>query len=606
MSALWTGISFREPLWLWLALQPLLILLLLRLLRSRRGDGYSDPRLRPWVISQVQTGQGRRYVRVLALWLAWCLFAVAIAGPRLPQAVAGNQQTAQRELMVLLDLSPSMAARDVPPNRLERAKLELLDLINRMQSTRMGIVVFGAQPHLLSPLTTDKAVLRHYVATLHPNQLPSAGSRLGRALDYARTQFDAQHKTPRALLLLSDGEFHADTNQQSLLEDSVQQLAQQGIRFYALGIGTAYGAPVLAAGQGWLEYEGRTVTNRLHSSELQRLTQIGHGRYSDIHDSNRDWQTLYDEGIARLTPVTHAQATEFIIWQELYHWFVLPAVALFLLALWQPRQGATTTVLALLVLLSANILMPGESLAADDYQTAYQALSKKDYQQARRQFARLAGYAARLGEGVAAYRLHDYQHAAQQFTQAMLDASNDVERGQALFNLANCQYQLQEYHAAARTYADVLAYLPEHKGARVNRDYALALQSEQTTDNAIHRRAGSGAKTGRVQEGTDVGEGRLTLGDDADNAPATADQPSAPTPSATTPLLQQARTASGKVDQDEDKAWDYRIHSLDQLQQENPRIESDAGQFWQRLYEWEEGYMAPQDQPHQLPGVKPW
>ena len=333
MSELWYEMSLRQPLWLLLALQPLLLLLLSRLLAASRSTQYSDRSLRPWVLGQLQAGWLARYLRALLLLLAWLLLAIAMAGPRLPQSMTDQQSTSQRELMVLLDISPSMSARDVQPNRLERAKLELLDLIQRMQGTRMGIVVYGAQPHLLSPMSMDKQVLRYYVNAIHNRQLPTLGSRLALAIELAAKQFDPQDKTPRALLIISDGEYHADAKQQQALEDRIAALRQQGVRLYALGIGTTYGAPVMAEDQGWLSDEGHAVNSRLQASQLQRLTQLGNGVYSELHDTNLDWQRLYDEGIGRLKPATQDLTSEQIIWQELYHWFLIAGVMCLVLSL---------------------------------------------------------------------------------------------------------------------------------------------------------------------------------------------------------------------------------------------------------------------------------
>lgn len=607
MTNLWYELSFRQPLWLLLTAQPLVLLLLARLLTAHHSGRYSDAHLRPWVNGQLNSGNVGRYLRAVLFFMAWLMLAIAMAGPRLPEAVADQQTTSQRELMVLLDMSPSMSARDVRPNRLERAKLELLDLIQRMQGTRMGIIVYGAQSHLLSPMTQDKNVLRHYVNAIHARQLPTLGSRLDRAIDLAGNLFEQQNKTPRAMLIISDGEHHTDPTQQQALEKRIATLKQQGIRVYALGVGTAYGAPVMAEDQGWLSYDGQTVNSRLQASHLQRLTQLGDGLYSDTRDNNLDWQRLYDEGIGRLQPVTKLNEKEQTRWRELYHSFVIASILFLLLGMWQPaiKSKSANIAIILTVLTSSGFTQDGYAVEVD-YQTAYGSLKAEDYQRAKQQFSRLAGYAARLGEGSAAYRLRDYKAAAQQFIQAMLDATNDQQRGHALFNLANCRYQLADYRAAAMLYQDVLRYLPGHQGAMTNLAYAKALQRDEHISDRIARRAGRGAQSGRLPDGVSTeGVRGITLGDDKDKKIILPDNNTAATTS-NTKNLYQARTASGNVDQQEDSEWDYRINSLEQLQQENPRVSSDPAQFWQRLYEWEEGFMAPVEQSHHLPEVKPW
>lgn len=608
MNLPWYDLSFREPLWLWLALQPVLIVLLSRLIQRRRAGQYSEPHLLPWVISRSPSGTNGRYLRSALLLLAWISFAVAIAGPRLPESVLDTKDSAQREVMIVFDVSPSMAARDILPNRLERAKLELLDLITRMQGTRMGIVVYGARPHLLSPLTHDKQVLRHYVSTIKTHMLPTQGSQLNQALHYAAKHLNKQNSSPRALLIISDGEYHINkTQQQAELEAHIQQLKQQGIKIYALGIGTPYGAPILASDDGWLQYEGQTVSSRLHREQLQQLTQLGNGLYSDVDDGNLDWKTLYDEGIGRLRPAKQSQQAELIIWQELYHWFLLATLGCFVLALWQPRTNKALNSIVMVGILLISSSLSNDSLAAPaDYNTAYKNLQTENYRLARQQFAMLAGYAARLGEGSAAYRMQDYKPAAQQFTQAMLDAGSDTQRGQALFNLANCKYQLKDYFTAADLYRDVLNYLPDHVGAKTNMAYALTLKEELQQDRSQTRRAGSGPKTGRLMDNQDISNSRLTLGDDDKNkAVIPPDITTADTQIMAQGLL-NAQPASRKVDAPQDQNWDYQISSLEQLQNARQPTTRDEAQFWLRLYELEEGFMAPVQTAHPLPGVKPW
>ena len=606
--ALWHDLSFREPMWLWLALQPLVILLAARLIQARTTSQYSEAHLSPWVQSQTSSTSRWSYLRLAFLQLAWLSLSIAIAGPRLPSSLIDTSDHAQRQVMVLVDVSPSMAARDILPNRLERSKLELLDLIQRMQATRMGIIVYGARPHLLSPLSHDKAVLRHYVSTIKTQMLPTQGSRLNQALHYAAEQLAQEINTPRAILLMTDGENHLDQGQSpSVIDNTLQQLKQAGIQIYILGIGTSYGAPILAGDSGWLEDEGQTVNSRLRSEPLQRLAQLGNGIYSELHDGNFDWQRLYDNGIGQLRPVKQTLQSERIVWQELYQGFVLMALLCFVLAL--GRTGIHKTINSLLMfgLLYTGTGMTNDSYAGTvDYKTAYRHLADKNYQQARQAFAGLAGYAARLGEGTAAYRLQDYKAAAQQYTQAILDSSNDMQRAHALFNLANCQYQLADYFTAADGYADVLRYLPDHAAAKINLAYAQALQQQTGQTTRTARRAGRGPATGRLLEGEDISSGKLTLGDDDEQIFI---PPESNTMERKTPLRQtlyDAQPASRRVDTAHDRDWDYAIHSLDQLRQARQSLTHNEALLWQRMYELEEGFLAPVEKAHVLPGVKPW
>lgn len=106
MISFWQEMSFRQPLWLLLALQPLLFMLLARLVTDIRASHYADSKLLPWVRAQSQASSISQYLRTGLLLLAWCCLAIAMAGPRLPQSITDQQTSTQRELMVLLDISP--------------------------------------------------------------------------------------------------------------------------------------------------------------------------------------------------------------------------------------------------------------------------------------------------------------------------------------------------------------------------------------------------------------------------------------------------------------------------------------------------------------------
>ena len=133
---------WREPLWFWFALCPWLLWLLHGFMGWTRGRDYADPQLMPWARAHVAAQlELRRFRRHALLALAWLLFAMAMAGPRVAQTTYDQDRKNDTQLMVVLDVSRSMTARDVEPSRLERARLELEDLITREQRLKIGLVV---------------------------------------------------------------------------------------------------------------------------------------------------------------------------------------------------------------------------------------------------------------------------------------------------------------------------------------------------------------------------------------------------------------------------------------------------------------------------------
>ena len=297
------ALQWREPLWLLLALYPLVMLLLSLAMRHFRHDQYAEHRFMPWVISHNIKGRRQTSLRQFSYIIACCCFAIALAGPRTADKVYQTNSADYAEIMIVLDLSQSMTARDVLPNRLERARLEILDFLQRAEQARIGLSVFAARSHLLSPMTHDKSVIRHYLAALKPALLPTAGSNINDAILFASKQFTQNKSTSRAILLVSDGN-SAETIDYETQEKTINQLKQNGIQVYSLGVGTPIGQAVVSQlDPRYPQPQTQTTIAVLQRAPLQQLATQTNGIYTDVSDDNSDWDRLYHQGIANLTAI---------------------------------------------------------------------------------------------------------------------------------------------------------------------------------------------------------------------------------------------------------------------------------------------------------------
>ena len=612
MMGVFSEISLRNPWWLLLALQPLLLWLLAALRQRLQQDDFAEASLLPWVVSSHPLRGSRQLLRQLALLLAWSAFAIAMAGPRSLERIVDTGDAQYLTLQVVVDESYSMAARDITPTRIERVKLELHDLLDRLQQVRMGLIVYAARAHVMLPPTSDKSLLRHAIESLRVRELPTEGSGLFNALRMARQQLAGTHRQHRAILLISDGEVSRDSvADQQQLTSLVTALRQDNIRLYTLGIGTPQGAALLNDQNGWLQQDGRAVVTRLQAARLQTLAEAGNGAYAAVADDDSEWRTLYDEGIARLRPVpAENDATQQVIWRDLSPWFVLPGLLLLLLAFVRlPVLRKTTSAAVLLCVVVCGGVLHAPPSQAADYPDGYALYQAGKYQEAARSFARLPGYTARMAEGASLYQLQRYPQAAVVYIQAVLDADSDTQRASALFNLGNCYFKQQAYRQAVNTYADVLRYQPEFTAAQTNLAYAKALQQHAsghamtTTD-----RAGSGQDTARAMPNTEVGKGRVSLDEQESKTPVQLPLgiDTSPQRGSEKGLLEQAKPATTQIERDADVQWTYDIRQASQIQLQDTRFAVDESVFWQRLYESEEDFPAPLERPEVLPGVAPW
>lgn len=606
----WTELvqlHWREPLWLLLAAQPLL-LGLLQALRRQRQARYAEPALRPWVVDPgAATGTPWRRTVVGLQWLAWLLLAVAAAGPRLPLVVAGEGQADPGSLLVLVDVSPSMQATDIRPQRLRRVRIELEELRARTGRLRIGVMVYAGRPHLLAPPTADARALDFYLDQLEGLVLPTAGSRHAVALEAAAALLA---DTDRASLLwITDGDLVGEgeaADDDPHLAAAVAGLAEAGVPLFVLGVGTAEGAAVPTPDGGWLSVDGRPVISRLDAERLQALASRGGGAFSPVRPDDGDWRRLYDAGIATLLPAP-SEAEEDILWRELYRWTLLPGIVLLLIPPLLRARGSRATPLAGVLLLGA--LLPSLPLPVQaDEARAHAALVAGEYAVAAEQYAGLGGFRGLLGEGVSRYRQQDYETAAARFGQAVLVAGSDAERALALHNLGNSQFRLGDYAAALTSFQDALSYQPTRETTRHNLALSEVLLEavEERLGERLAERAGTGPASRRAADGLDVGENAtVSLADDenADFVPDPVDPDALPEALILRGLerLRLQQEAGGAA-----RSQRIREQALGIARLRMEGLADDQALLWKTLFELEEGFVSPLDEPARMQGVAPW
>ena len=221
----------------------------------------------------------RPRLRSVLYALAALFLVLALSRPRWGSQVSVKAQRGV-EVMVVLDVSASMLAEDVTPNRLERAKLVVEDLMHRLAGNDVGLVVFSGSAFLQFPLTNDLGTARTFLASASPSAISRPGTALGKALQVALDSFAERRSTSRVILLLTDGEGHEDDPL-----PMARQAAQSEVIIHAIGFGSPEGEPIpLRDGSGGLlgykeDLQGRTVLSRLDELTLQRIVAESGGTY---------------------------------------------------------------------------------------------------------------------------------------------------------------------------------------------------------------------------------------------------------------------------------------------------------------------------------------
>ena len=289
-------ISFARPQYLYaiLLLIPLFLFLLWSRYRRREmlhklGDPVLITRLSESVIQR-----NRNWKHVL--WFFTLLMMVlALARPLWGSQVQVVEQRGL-QIMVALDVSNSMLAADIKPSRLERAKLEISDLMDQLAGDEIGLVLFSGSSFIQFPLTSDYATARSFLDYAGPELISTPGTALGEAIQTAEAGFDPQRSSQKVILLITDGEAH---DSEALAE--AQAAAEKNIKIYAIGFGSAQGEPIPEyATDGSIsgykkDSQGEIVLSKLNESLLQQITSASGGQYYHATAAGEEIANLLDE-----------------------------------------------------------------------------------------------------------------------------------------------------------------------------------------------------------------------------------------------------------------------------------------------------------------------
>lgn len=321
---------FMYPLWL-LALPPLLLWAGWSFWRQRRSGGWGavvDADLLPALRLQAQERTSSPW---LPIAVVWALAALALAGPtwQREQSMAFR---APEDWVIVLDLSPSMKATDIAPDRTTRARYATLDILKAARDARVALIAFAGEAHVVVPLTSDVATVRSLLQPLVPGIMPENGDEIAPALTEAGLLLHQAASRHGKVIVLTDG-----FTDSPAARAAAQALKEQGAQLQVIGIGTGAGAPVMNGTGAFLkDAQGRDVIATLPVDELQALASAGGGHYWPLKDVAQLIASLPRDASNPLEQ--NALATKFEVgeWRNEGIWLLPP---LLLLAAFLARRG---------------------------------------------------------------------------------------------------------------------------------------------------------------------------------------------------------------------------------------------------------------------------
>ena len=260
------------------------------------------------------------------MMIALVLLIIAVARPQYGQ----KENSIKRqgiEVMVALDISNSMLAEDVAPNRLDRAKQMLSKMIDNMVDDKVGLVVFAGEAFTQLPITCDYVSAKMFLNTITPNLIPTQGTAIGSALQTAITSFGSQESDAgRAIILITDGENHEDD-----AIAAAKKAQELGMQVFVIGIGKPEGAPIPKPGTNdyFKDRSGQVVVSKLNEDMCQQIAQAGNGVYVRCDNTNTAMRALQQE-LDRIA-TAELETTVYADYNEQYQSFALIALLLLLI-----------------------------------------------------------------------------------------------------------------------------------------------------------------------------------------------------------------------------------------------------------------------------------
>ena len=234
---------------------------------------------------------------VLKFILILLMFSFLIIGILNPQ-IGSKLEEVKREgadLIIALDVSNSMKAEDLSPNRLERAKQAMSKLIDKLEGDRIGIVVFGGEAYVQLPITTDYAAAKLFLGTIDTDIIPSQGTAIGKAIDVSIDAFGKDIGKNKAIVIITDGENHEDD-----AVKAAQAAAEKGIFVHTIGMGSVNGSPIPTYKNNFQtgyrkDKDGNTIVTKLNEPALQQVAAAGNGIYVRASNSEAGLNNILTE-----------------------------------------------------------------------------------------------------------------------------------------------------------------------------------------------------------------------------------------------------------------------------------------------------------------------
>ncbi len=488
---------------LWLL--PLTVLVFI--FRGRRVrqslEKFADPQLLTRLTGEGPGGM--RAIRPILTISALGFMLIALAGPRWG---SHYQEVIQKgvDIVLLVDVSPSMLVQDVKPDRLERARREISDFIGVVQGDRVGLVAFSGAAFIQCPLTLDYGALNLFLNALSPDLIPAPGTDLGEALKVGMSAFDPKAETDKVMILITDGEDNEAKGVQA-----AREAAARGIKIFVFGIGDPSGGPIpQQEGKGGFkkDTDGNMILSKLDEEQLREIASITGGRYVRAVSGDLDLDLLYFDGVKSSTHASTVKSGKIKVFEERFTLFVLAAFVILLFEGFLRNMGKKSPfsgkglrifILCLFflmpVFLSCNMAGwvapvfgsedPDELYRNGKFKEAEVLYEKSDMDNPK-------DLRFRYNRGCAGYQGSDYKGAMAAFSSVYKRTQDKEMQYKAVFNAGNTAFKEGDFSMAAQYFKQAIQLKTDSENAKFNLE--LTLKEIQKQKKSEEKKEGDSSK----------------------------------------------------------------------------------------------------------------
>jgi Ca-activated chloride channel family protein len=476
---------FQHIEFLWaLALLPILVILFINVVKwkKRTAKKLGDPSLIKALMADYSPS--KFLLKFILIAFAAALSVIGLAGLVTPDK---NQKVNRKgiDMVIALDVSKSMLAQDIKPDRLERARQVISRVIDQSPEDRIGLVLFAGRAYLQMPLTVDHGAAKMYLSAASPDDVPSQGTVISQALKMSYAAFNPDDKTFKSILLISDGEDHDDDALKT-----AKELGKAGVMINTIGIGSPDGAPIMDEETHTYKTDsrGQMVISKLNEKELSDIAQAGNGIYQ-LYSSTDHVAANLTSALKNIGQKEAGSVSSFSSFKQYFQYFIGAALLLLLIEFFvseKKKRGAVALVSLVFCMLPSNMLFAQSAkgpIAKGN--AAYKANkldeAEKEYREAAKNEDQKVTADYNLGNVL--YKKNKLEDAVKSYDAAIAGTNENSVKQQAFYNKGVAYQKANKLPECIMAYKNALLLNQNDEEARQNLQRALKQQQEQQKNN---------------------------------------------------------------------------------------------------------------------------